>query len=102
MALAHPARRAIVQRLLQGPTTVGDASRGLGLSKPAITKHIKLLEDAGLLSRTVTGREHRLTFNATGIDDAFRWLDAARGHWARHMDAVEAHLQQPDNEGSQP
>jgi len=57
-ALSHPVRRAIVERLVVGPTTVGEASAGLGVSKPAVTKHLKVLEVAGVVSRTVRGRTH--------------------------------------------
>ncbi|HEX2293228.1 MAG TPA: metalloregulator ArsR/SmtB family transcription factor, partial [Gaiellaceae bacterium] len=60
LALSHPARRAIVEKLAQGPATVGAASAGLGLSKPAVSKHVRVLEDAGLVRRDVNGREHRL------------------------------------------
>ena len=100
MALSHPARRAIFRRLATGPSTVGDASRDLGLTKPAITKHIKVLEDAGIVTRVVEGRTHRLTLDASCIDVAYTWLGASRSQWARHMDAVAVHLNENDNEGN--
>ena len=49
VALAHPVRRAIVERLAQGPATVGEATRGVAVSKPAVTKQLKVLEEAGVL-----------------------------------------------------
>ena len=64
LALSHPVRRAIVERLEAGPASVARASGGLGVSKPAVTKHLKVLEDAGLVGRTVKGRTHVLRVEA--------------------------------------
>jgi DNA-binding transcriptional ArsR family regulator len=88
-ALSHPVRRAIVQRLAAGPATVGEAARGVGVSKPAVTKHVKLLERAGVVRRSVVGREHRLRLEPRPLDEASRWLAAM---WERKFDAVEQHL----------
>ncbi|MBM2823311.1 MAG: transcriptional regulator, ArsR family [Thermoleophilia bacterium] len=71
-ALSHPVRRAIVERLVAGPATVGKASAGLGISKPAVTKHLKVLEVAGVVSRS--------------------WLDLHRSLWEAKFEAVERHL----------
>ncbi len=90
--LAHPARRAIVERLARGPATVGEATRGLPISKPAVTKHVRLLEEAGLVARSVEGRTHRLRFEAAPLADAARWLDVHRALWEAKFDAVERHL----------
>lgn len=91
-ALAHPARRAIVARLARGPATVGEASRGLALSKPAVTKHLKVLEETGLVSRTVVGRTHRLELRPDPLAHAERWLERHRELWEAKFDAVERHL----------
>ena len=93
-ALAHPARRAIVERLARGPATIGDAARGLGISKPAVTKHVKLLEEAGVVRRSVEGRTHRLALDASSLADAAQWLDVHRALWEARFDAVERHLSQ--------
>jgi DNA-binding transcriptional ArsR family regulator len=63
-ALAHPVRRELVERLSSGIVTVGKASRGLGVSKPTISRHLKLLEEAGVVTRVVDGRTHRLSLRA--------------------------------------
>lgn len=97
LALAHPARRAIVERLAQGPATVGEATRGLGISKPAVTKHLKVLEGVGVVSRTVEGRRHRLRLVPRPLDDAAGWLDRHRALWESKFDAIEQHL---SDEGS--
>lgn len=96
LALSHPARRTIVERLAEGPATVGEASKGLGLSKPAVSKHVRLLEDAGLIRRVIEGREHRLRLEGRSMTEAERWIERHRELWERKFDAVERYL---DGEG---
>ena len=91
-ALSHPARRAIVERLVAGPATVGEASAGLGISKPAITKHLKVLEIAGVVTRTVRGRTHLLRLELRPLREASSWLDFHRSLWEAKFEAVERHL----------
>lgn len=97
LALSHPARRTIVERLALGSATVGEASRDLGLSKPAVTKHVRVLEDAGLIRRDVEGREHRLRLEARPMGDAEAWIERHRQLWEKKFDAVERYL--ADGEG---
>lgn len=92
LALAHPARRAIVERLSRGPATVGEATRALTISKPAVTKHVKLLEDAGIVGREVEGRTHRLWLLPRALDPATDWLEVHRRVWEAKFDTIEAHL----------
>jgi DNA-binding transcriptional ArsR family regulator len=92
-ALAHPVRRGIVERLARGPATVASATRGFPVSKPAISRHVKVLEDAGLLRRTVEGRTHRLTLNAESLDPPAEWLNRQRAVWNRLFDAVAEQLE---------
>ena len=98
LALSHPARRTIVERLAAGPKTVGEASAGLRLSKPAISKHVRVLEDAGLVRRAVEGREHRLRLEPLQIAEAERWIERHRQLWEAKFDAVERFLA-ADGEG---
>ena len=91
-ALSHPARRAIVERLASGPATVGQASHGLGISKPAVTKHLKVLESAGVVRRRVQGRTHRLELEPRPLQEAASWLEFHRQLWAAKFEAVERHL----------
>lgn len=97
LALSHPARRTIVERLAEGPATVGQASRGLGLSKAAVSKHVRFLEDAGLVRREIEGREHRLRLEARPMTEAERWIERHRELWEAKFDAVERYL--ADGEG---
>jgi DNA-binding transcriptional ArsR family regulator len=96
LALSHPVRRAIVERLVTGPATVGQASGGLGVSKPAVTKHVRVLEDAGVVSRTVRGRTHMLELEASPLREASEWLDLHRSLWKAKFEAVEEHLADSD------
>jgi DNA-binding transcriptional ArsR family regulator len=91
-ALSHPARRAIVERLARGPATVGEATRGLPLSKPAVSKHVKVLEDAGVVRRAIEGRTHRLRLDPRPIEDAAQWIERHRKLWEAKFDAVERYL----------
>ena len=78
-----------MERLAEGPKTVGEAAAGLPLSKPAISKHVRLLEDAGLVRRAVEGREHRLRLVPLQITEAERWIERHRQLWEAKFDAVE-------------
>ena len=91
-ALSHPARRAIVARLASGPATVGQASRGLGISKPAVTKHLKVLEGAGVVRRRIEGRTHRLELEPQPLQEASGWLELHHQLWEAKFAAVERHL----------
>jgi DNA-binding transcriptional ArsR family regulator len=92
-ALAHPIRRAIVERLAEGPATVGEATRGANVSKPAISRHLRVLEEAGVIVRTVEGRTHRLRLDPGPLEDATDWMARQRKLWEGKFDAVERYLQ---------
>jgi DNA-binding transcriptional ArsR family regulator len=94
-ALAHPIRREIVERLSSGAVTVGEASRGLGVSKPTISRHLRLLEEAGVVTRVVEGRTHRLGLHPETLADAAEWIDAQRTRWERLFDVVGDYLEEP-------
>jgi DNA-binding transcriptional ArsR family regulator len=100
VALSHPVRRAIVERLARGPATVGEATRGVAVSKPAVTKHLKVLEAAGVVRRTVEGRKHRLWLEPASLDAAADWLELHRSLWEAKFDAVERHLAEEDERRS--
>lgn len=91
-ALAHPARRHIVERLATGPATVAEAAEGLSVSKPVISKHLKILEEEGLVTRTIEGRQHRLALRTEALDEVTRFMDRQHALWQRAFDAVEAHI----------
>jgi DNA-binding transcriptional ArsR family regulator len=93
-ALAHPIRRGIVERLAHGPATIGDATGGFGVSKPTISKHVKVLEEAGVVVRTIDGRTHRLSLDLDALGDAVEWIDRQRAIWERMFDVVDDYLEE--------
>jgi DNA-binding transcriptional ArsR family regulator len=92
-AISHPIRRGIVERLASGPATVGEATNGFGVSKPAISKHLKVLEEAGVVVRSIDGRNHRLALEPTALGEATDWMDRQRALWERMFDAVDEYLE---------
>jgi DNA-binding transcriptional ArsR family regulator len=93
-ALAHPMRREIVERLSAGAATVGEASRDLGVSKPTISRHLKLLEEAGVITRVIDGRTHRLGLRPETLAETAEWLERHRARWERLFDVVGEYLEE--------
>jgi DNA-binding transcriptional ArsR family regulator len=93
-ALAHPLRRDIVERLSSGVATVGEATRDLGVSKPTISRHLKLLEEAGVVSRVIEGRTHRLALRPEALAEASDWIERQRERWERLFDVVGDYLEE--------
>lgn len=93
-ALSHPIRRGIVERLAVGPASVGEVTRDFGVSKPAISKHLKILEESGVVTRVVEGRTHRLSLEPETLDEAAEWMDRQRALWGRMFDVVDEYLKE--------
>jgi DNA-binding transcriptional ArsR family regulator len=93
-ALSHPIRRGIVERLAEGPATVGVATHGFGVSKPAITKHLRVLEETGVVTRAVEGRTHRLSLQPGVLTEAADWMDRQRAVWGRLFDVEDEYLKE--------
>ena len=91
-ALAHPLRRDIVERLSGGTATVGEVTRDSGVSKPTISRHLKMLEQAGVVTRVIDGRTHRLALRPQGLAEASDWLEHQRARWERLFDVVGEYL----------
>jgi DNA-binding transcriptional ArsR family regulator len=92
VALAHPVRRRIVERLASGPATVAQAAAGSGVSKPAISKHLRVLEEAGVVSRVIDGRRHRLSLEELPLGQASAWIERQRALWERKFDVLDEYL----------
>lgn len=88
-ALAHPTRREILDRLMRGPATVGSVTADFGVAAPTISKHLGVLEDAGLIVRQRVGREHYLALKASPLRDANSWLTRYHRFWSERLDALE-------------
>ena len=91
-ALSHPTRRAILERLAAGEATVGDLARPFRMSLPAISKHLRVLEKAGLMERRIEGRVHRCSLRPRPLKDAVDWLAEYRGFWEEKLDALADYL----------
>jgi DNA-binding transcriptional ArsR family regulator len=88
-ALADPTRRAILARIATGDLTVTAIAAPFGISLAAVSKHIRVLEDAGLLKRTRLGREHRLSFVPQPLKAAAAWVDQFERFWTDHLDVIK-------------
>src|SRR3954451_6983656 len=93
-AIAHPIRRGIVERLAEGPATVGEATGGFRVFQPAVSKHLKGLEETGVVKRVVDGRTHRLSLEPEVLSVAADWMDHQRALWERLFDVVDEYLKE--------
>lgn len=92
-ALAHPARRAILARLAQGQATVNDLAEPFEMSLPAVSKHIRVLENAGLITRGRDAQFRPCKLNPKPLRDVAAWTDQYRHIWEVRFDAMEGLLQ---------
>ncbi len=92
-ALADPTRRAILARLARGEAMVTELAEPFAMSLPAISKHLRVLESAGLLQREIDGRVHRCRLAAEPMKDAAAWIAQYRAFWETQFDALEKYLE---------
>jgi len=93
-ALAHPARRAILARLAKGDATVTELARPFTMSQPAITKHLGVLERAGLISRGRDAQRRPCRLRPEAIRDVAEWAESYREFWEESYDRLEEYLQE--------
>lgn len=91
-ALADPTRRAIVARLSEGDASVKDLAQPFALSGPAITKHLKVLERAGLISRSRTGQKRPCRLERRALEPAADWIEQYRAMWDDQLDRLGSYL----------
>jgi DNA-binding transcriptional ArsR family regulator len=91
-ALADPTRRAILERLARGEATVAELARPFRISAPAISRHLRVLEQAGLMQRERDAQWHRCRLNAQALAHAMQWLAAHERFWADSLQRLEQHL----------
>jgi DNA-binding transcriptional ArsR family regulator len=94
-ALAHPVRRLMLQRLTEGAASVGELAAPFSMTAPAISKHVRVLERAGLVVRERDGRLHRMDLSGGALGEALRWLDRNHRFWTARLDALAAFLEAP-------
>jgi DNA-binding transcriptional ArsR family regulator len=91
-SLSHPVRRDMLERLSDTPLRVTEIAAPLDISLAAASKHVRMLERAGLLERTVRGRDHVLSLRPQPLEAAAEWIDPYRRFWESKLDALEEHF----------
>lgn len=91
-AISHPSRRAILAQLAKGPARVTEIARPFDLSLNAVSKHLKVLEQAGLVHREKQGRDHVIEFRGEPLRQVARWVHEYERFWNEHMDRLESHF----------
>jgi len=94
VAIADPTRRAILDRLAQGSARVTDVAEPFDMSLAAVSKHVQMLERAGLVRRARRGREHTLTLDARPLRQVARWTSRYERFWNERLDRLEAFFAQ--------
>lgn len=93
-ALADPTRRAILARLTLGEAKVTELAQPFEMSLPAISKHLRVLESAGLLRREIDGRVHRCRLAAEPMKEAAAWIERYRAFWEAQLEALAKYLEE--------
>ena len=101
-ALADPTRRAILARLAQGEASVGQLSQPFAMSQPAVSKHLKVLEKAGLVTREVDRQRRLARLNPAPLAEAVKWLENLRAFWMGSFDQLDALLEDLKQDGEEP
>src|SRR3954462_5267098 len=91
-ALADPTRRSILARLAEGEATVNELAEPFTMSLPAISRHLKVLERAGLIARSREAQWRPSRLQAEPLDEAMDWMHARKRTWEARMDRLDAHL----------
>ena len=101
-ALAHPARRAMLARLAEGEATVNELAQPFDMSLPAISKHIKVLERAGLISQGQNAQYRPCTLNPEPLRQVASWAEQYRPIWEARFDRMDAYLKTLTEDGHEP
>ena len=96
LALAHPTRRAMLQRLMRGEACVTELAEPFAISLNAVSKHLAILERAGLVRRRRVWREHRVSYNPAPMDAAAAWMAEQQQFWSTRLRTLDALLQAED------
>lgn len=92
-ALADPTRRRIVEQLARKRLTVNEIAAGFAMSRPAVSKHLKVLEGCGILTREIVGREHHCAVDPKAIRTASAWFERHEKYWNSVLDKLAKHLE---------
>ena len=99
-ALADPTRRAILARLALGETSVGELAEPFEMSLPAVSKHLNVLEAAGLVQREKQGRLRRCQLDSRPLEAAAGWIEEYRRFWEAQLDSLARYLEQTQTQQS--
>ena len=88
-ALADPTRRAILAKLSKGAATVGELAQPFDISQPAVSRHLKVLEHAGLIKRGLVRQTRPAELTAGPLSEAINWLEEFRDHWTNRLDTLD-------------
>ncbi len=92
-ALSDPVRRRIIQRLSHGRSPVARLAQPFAISAPAVSRHLRVLERAGLIRRTKIGRIHEIELAPESLQPAAHWIDVYRRHWEANLDSLARYLE---------
>jgi DNA-binding transcriptional ArsR family regulator len=92
-AIADPTRRALLDALRDGPKPVNRLAAGFDMSRPAISKHLRILKDAGVVEESRHGREHLYALRPLYLQPVEHWLNGYRRFWIGHLDALKTYLE---------
>jgi DNA-binding transcriptional ArsR family regulator len=92
-ALADPTRRSILDRLGRGPASISDLAAPFGMTLTGLKKHVRILEEAELVTTEKVGRTRQCRLGPERLEDAVGWIEMYRRHWERRMDGLEAYLE---------
>lgn len=98
-AVADPTRRAILDRLRGGPVAAGDLASGFEISRPAVSKHLRLLREAGLVQERREGRHRFYELSPDPIREVADWAERYRAFWSVNLAALKAHVERRAKEG---
>jgi DNA-binding transcriptional ArsR family regulator len=96
-ALSHRARRRLLARLSSGPAMIGDLAKPFAMTRVAVSKHLRVLEKARLISRTIDGRVHRCTLRPEPLREVEQWLAHYRVFWTQTLEALARHAESDAN-----
>ncbi|MEV6304285.1 metalloregulator ArsR/SmtB family transcription factor [Actinoplanes sp. NPDC051861] len=99
-SLADPTRRGILVRLGEGPATVGELAEPTGMTLTGMKKHVRILEDAGLIVTEKVGRARECRLGSAPLDEAMAWISFYQRLWARRLDGLDAYFTLRDPKGS--
>jgi DNA-binding transcriptional ArsR family regulator len=92
-ALSDPTRRDILERLADGPATISELAHPSGISLPGVMKHVRILEQAALVTTEKHGRTRHCRLGPARLDDAAEWIQLYRNSWERRLDRLEGYLE---------